>query len=567
MTIDPVTLEIIANRFDEIQQVMKQRLFRTGYSTILRESFDGSAGLTTADGRLIGASGASIHTVPYSRMVKWIVQHFGPDNIHPGDAFIANDPYKGCSAHTPDLGSAAPVFVDGQLVAFCTSMGHKPDIGGIAPSTASAASRSIFHEGLIVPPVKLYERGSLNAGVQALLANNSRTPELLLGDIEGQVGCTRVGAELLEELCRQYGASVVQQAAELLMDSAETRLRLGLAALPDGEAETENWLDGDGAEDRPIRVHVRVAKRGDRIELDLTGSDPQTIGPANAAEQVCHASALGAVLAFVDHTIPFNEGILRSIAIRSGEGLVVSPRSPAPVNSYVPTIHVLFNCVAQALGQLWPDRAFADSGLGLGGFGFGYAADRPGESCVQYEILETALGGTARGDGASMLFAVMIYQTIEPIEIVESEFPVQVEEFSIRPDSGGAGQHRGGLGYCRQWRVLRDCQFSSRTSHRKFGAHGIAGGSAPPCSRTIHISAEGERKELPGLVQLSLKAGEAIRVEQSGGGGWGDPRARDAAAVLEDVANGYVSADGAKRDYGVIVRPLPGGAFELAGRA
>lgn len=563
MSIDPVTLEIIANRLDEIQQVMKQRLFRTGYSTILRESFDGSAGLTTADGRLIGASGASFHTVPYSRLVQWVVKNFGPDDIHPGDAFIANDPYKGCSAHTPDLGSAAPVFVDGKLVAFCTSMGHKPDIGGIAPSTASAASRSIYHEGLLVPPVKLYERGVVNAGVRSLLANNSRTPELLMGDIEGQVGCTRVGAQLLEELCRKYSVATVSQAFELLMDSAEKRLRLGLAGLPDGVCETENWLDTDGAGSPPIRIHVRVTKKGDSIDVDLTQSDSQRVGPANAVEQVCKAGVIGAVLAFVDHTIPLNDGVMRAIPVKTGSGLCVSPISPAPVNSYVPTVHILFNCVTQALGQLCPERAFADSGMGLGGFGFGYQS-QGGESRVEYELLETALGGTSEGDGASMVFAVMIYQTVEPIEIVETEFPVFIREFSVRCDSAGAGEHRGGLGYCREWEVLEDCTFSSRTSHRKFGASGIAGGKAPRLSRTILNPGRKDEKVLEGLVQIQLKAGDRIRVEQSGGGGWGDPRRRSAGAVLADVQDGYVSAESAATDYGRTVVRQADGTYAVA---
>jgi N-methylhydantoinase B len=234
------------------------------------------------------------------------------------------------------------------------------------------------------------------------------------------------------------------------------------------------------------------------------------------------------------------------------------------VNSYVPTTHILFNCVAQALGKLCPERAFADSGLGLGGFGFGYAGRLSGESCVQYEVVETALGGTSSGDGASMVFAVMIYQTIEPIEIVESEFPVRVREFSVRQDSAGAGKHRGGLGYTREWQVLEDAQFSSRTSHRKFGAHGIAGGKQPLLSKTILNPGSPDEVAVPGLQQMGLKKGDVIRLEQSGGGGWGDPRERDVQALLEDVADGYVSPESAARDYGRPVKRLPNGHYALA---
>jgi N-methylhydantoinase B len=560
MELDAVTLEIIASRFDEIQQIMKQRLFRTGYSNILRESFDGSSGLTSRDGRLIGASGVSFHTVPYSRMVKWILAHYGIDEIFPDDTFISNDPYKGCVAHTPDVAVATPVFVEGRLVAFCTSMGHKPDVGGIAPSTSSALSRSIFHEGLVVPPVKLYERGQICEGVQRILANNSRTPDLLIGDIEGQVGCTRVGARLMQDLCGRYSAAQVELAMEMLLDSAEARLRHALAALPDGEASAENWLDGDGASDNPVKVHVLLRKSGDNISIDLRGSDPQTLGPANSVEQACRAAATGAVLGFVDHTIPFNDGVFRAISIETGEGLCVSPRFPSPVNSYIPTCHILYNCVAQALGQLCPERAFADSGLGCGGVGFGYPQAN-GPTRVQYEVIETALGGTPTGDGASMVFAVMIFQSIEPIEIVETEYPVRIDDFSVRIDSGGAGLHRGGLAYCRQWRVLSEAQFSSRTSHRRFGASGIAGGGAPPPARTILNPGEPDETILPGLVQVALKPGDVVRLEQSGGGGWGDPRKREPQALLDDVADGYVSIESAAQAYGRQIIRGPDGRF------
>jgi N-methylhydantoinase B len=443
-------------------------------------------------------------------------------------------------------------------------MGHKPDVGGIAPSTSSALSRSIFHEGLVVPPVKLYERGEPNDGVRSILANNSRTPELLIGDIEGQVGCTRVGAELMEELCGRYSAASVEHAMELLLDSAETRLRLALAALPDGEAWAENWLDSDGATDEPVRVHVTARKTGDSLALDLTGSDPQTAGPANSVEQACRAAVTGAVLGFVDHTIPFNDGVFRAISIDTGEGLCVSPRFPSPVNSYIPTCHILFNCVVQALGKLCPERAFADSGLGCGGFGFGYPQPGGGPTRVQYEVIETALGGTPQGDGASMVFAVMIFQSVEPIEIVETEFPVRITDFSVRPDSGGPGQHRGGLAYCREWRVLRDAQFSSRTSHRRFGASGIAGGEPPPLARTFFNPGRPDERVLAGLEQVDLRAGDVIRLEQSGGGGWGDPRKRDPHALLDDVADGYVTEEIARTSYGRPVRRGANGRYAFA---
>jgi len=552
MAIDPILLEVIANRLDEIQQVMKHRLFHTGYSTILRESFDGSAGLVTPDGRLIGASGMTTHTGPYARMVQNIVARHGR-NIHPGDAFITNDPYRGGSSHTPDVGVVAPVFVDGELVVFCTSFGHKPDIGGIAPSSASAASRSIFHEGLLLPPVKLYVRGELNDGVRAIIENNSRTPELLMGDIEGQVGCTRIGADLIEGLCRQYGSATLREAIDQLLQSSEVRLRHGLAALPDGETEAENFLDSDGETDRPVRIHVKLTKQGERITLDFSGSDPQTAGPANAVVQVVRAAAAGAVVAFVDHTIPYNDGIFQAVEMICPEGRVIHPVWPAPCNSYIPATHLVFNVVTAALGRLMPERAVAESGLGLGAIAFSYPATRTGESYVQYDIVETALGATGLSDGASMTFPMMIMETVQPIEIIESEFPVRVRNFGIRPDSAGAGRQRGGLGFVREYEVLQDSHFMSRLSQRRFSAAGTAGGGAPLPSSSVYNPGRADERVLKGLDQVPMRAGDVIRLEQSGGAGLGDPAEREPQKLLDDVADGYVSAEAAARHYGVRV--------------
>lgn len=554
MTPDPIELEIILNRLGEIQQLMKQRLFRTGYSTILREGFDGSAGLTTNDGRLIGCSGSVSHSVPYARMVLWILDHFGTDDIFPGDTFITNDPYKGGCAHTPDLGAAMPVFFDGKLVAFCCSMGHKPDFGGLAPSTASPASRSIFHEGLIIPPLKLYEHGKLNQGVQSLIENNTRTPRLLLGDIEGQVGCMRVGGTLMEALCSEFTPDIVLSAMELLIASSEARLRSALSALPDGVTEATNWLDNDGAGDQPVRIHLRLTKLGDTLSLDFSGSDPQGVGPVNTVDQAARAAAVGDVVGMLDHTIPLNEGVLRAIAIDMGQGRVVSPTWPTPVNSYVPGAQLVGSCVSQCLGELSPRLAVGDAGLGLGAVGFGFTTPKGSENSVYYDLLGTSLGGTARNDGASILFSISIFETVQPIEIVETEFPIRIREFSVTPDSAGAGEHRGGVGFCKEWEMLADCQFVSRMAGRRFLAKGANGGESPAPGQTVINPATSREQVIGGMADMRLKAGDIVRVEQSGGGGWGNPRLRDEQSVIADVEDGLISAGAAEAVYG---RKLP----------
>lgn len=563
MQIDPITLEIIANRFDEIQRIMKHRLFRTGYSTILRESFDGGAGLLDRQGRVIGASGMSIHTRPYAFFIAGVLAAFAEKDIAEGDVFISNDPYRGGVAHSPDMAVATPVFADGRLIAFCTSIAHKPDVGGLAPGSASPASRSIFHEGLLVPPCKLFERGQLVDGVKRILENNSRTPKLLLGDLFGQVGCTRIGAQLFQELTQREGVATILNAIEQLMDSSERQLREGLRRIPDGKVTVDSFLDGDGVVERPIRIALTVTKQGDGITFDFTGSEPQTPGPANTVVQSVEAAAITGLLSAVDHTVPNNEGVRRVVTFILPRDSVVNPTSPAPVNSYIPTSHLVFNAVMEAIGTLAPERAAAASGLGLGGMALGYAHTRAGGSHVHYEITLTATGGTARGDGCSAIMPMSNLESVQPIEIVESEFPVRITDFSMLPDSCGPGRHRGGVGVRREMELLEDAQFVSRLSQRRYGAKGLAGGMAPSVSRTV-VREAGVERALPGLALLQMKAGDRVRIEQSGGGGWGDARLRDPEAVLRDVDDGIVSLESARRDYGVVAERNANGELVVA---
>ncbi|MES2980396.1 MAG: hydantoinase B/oxoprolinase family protein [Pseudomonadota bacterium] len=564
MSLDPITLEIIANRFDEIQRIMKHRLFRTGYSTILRESFDGGAGLTDADGHVIGASGMAIHTRPYARLVQGVLASHGKDDIHEGDVFFSNDPYRGGTAHSPDMAVATPVFIDGKLMAFCASIAHKPDVGGLAPGSASPASRSIFHEGIIVPPCKLFERGQLNQSVRRILENNSRTPKLLMGDLLGQVGCTRIGAQLLHELCTREGMDTLVQAMEQLITSSEKRLRDAMARIPDGEVSVESFLDGDGVVEQPIRIALKATKGGDSITLDFTGSAPQTAGPANVVPQAIEAAAIAGLLSAVDHTITNNEGVYRAIEFILPKGSVVNPDWPAPVNSYIPSSHLVFNAVIQVIGTLMPAKAAADSGLGLGALALGFAASDQHAAHVHYEITLTATGGTARSDGCSAFMPMINMESVQPIEVVESECPVRVTDFSMLRDSCGAGLHRGGVGVRREFELLEDAQIVSRLSQRRSGAKGLGGGHAPMTSRTV-VNEGGQERSLPGLIQFGLKAGDRIRIEQSGGGGWGDPRARDPLSVLRDVEDGVVSQEAARRDYGVVLRRGDHGELVVSG--
>jgi N-methylhydantoinase B len=554
-TIDPVTTEVVASRLREIASTMEYALYHAGYSPILRESKDGTAGLVDLDGRVVMISGGlQYHSLPYEKAVKSVVARYPIESMVPGETFIVNDPYQGGNPHVPDMIVVTPAFHEGKLIGYGASIAHKADVGGLVPGSSGAAAREIYHDGLLLPPVRYMTKDGINEIVEAIIRSNSRVPDVVLGDLRGQAGCTRIGAERLAALCDEYGRDVVLGVMRAMIDLAARRTRAEIATWADGEAEAEGFLDHDAANpDKPVRIAVKATKKGDKLILDLSGCSPQTAGPVNMNTHTARAVSLLAVLASSDPTIPMNSGTAEAVEFVIPEGLVVSPRHPATINHYFPTSHLLYNCVLSALGQLNPKRAVAPSGLGCGAIAIGYEQARSGKRAVQYEIVITALGGTSRQDGSTIVQPMNHITPGAPVEIVESEYPVRVRRFDLWTDSAGAGTHRGGLGYVRDYELLTDVIFTARTSNHRFSAWGANGGQSPRTSRTT-VNPDGpDRESLGPIESRRLKAGDVLRLERSGGAGYGDPLKRDPHSVLEDVRNGYVSPAAAAEAYGVVI--------------
>ncbi len=553
MTIDPITTEVIASRLAEIAGSMEYALYHSGYSPILRESKDGTAGLTDAAGRVVMLSGGlQYHVLAYEQAVREVLRRYPGDRMRPGDSFIANDPYLAGNAHAPDLVAVSPAFhPDGTLVGFGVSIAHKADIGGIVPGSSGAAAREIFHDGLLLPAVRFQTAAGPEEAVEAIVRNNSRVPDMVLGDIRAQVGCTRLGADRLVELCNEYGVETVCSSMVGLIAVTSQRLRSEVAGWPDAVGEAEGFLDHDGATpDRPVRVHVRAEKRGDTITLDFSGTDGQAAGPVNLVPTITRAASLLALVATADPTIRVNAGVVDAIDFILPDGLVVSPAKPATVNHYFPTAHLVYCCALAALGRVNPARAMAPSGLGCGGASVGYAKSRSGKPAVLYELMVTSLGGTTRHDGASIVHPMSHFTPSTPVEILETEYPVRVKRFDIRPDSAGAGRYRGGIGYIREYEVLEDCMLTVRSSNHRHPAWGVHDGQSPLPSRVI-LNPDGPSPEpLGAIVTRQLKSGDVLRFEQSGGGGYGAPAERREEDVRDDVRNGYVSAEAARAVYG-----------------
>ena len=552
MSVDPVTTEVVASRLREAASVMEYVLYHSGYSPILRESKDGSAALTDHEGRVVIVSGGlQYHFTAYRQAVQAVLARYPADTLKPGESFISNDPYKCGNPHVPDLMAITPVFHGGELIAFGVSLAHKSDVGGIVPGSSGAAAREVYHDGILIPPVRFQTDAGIDEAVEAILANNSRVPDVVLGDLRAQVGCTRLGGERLAALCDEYGREVVREVMASVIALTERRVRKELAAWTDRSAEAEGLLDHDGVtKGQPIAVRVRATKTGDRLTIDFTGSSPQTLGPVNLMRATTEAAALMAVLTTCDPTIPTNAGLRESVDFVLPEGLVVNPRFPATMNLYFPTAHLVYNTVLTALGQLNPARAVAPSGLGSGAITIGYRKSRVGKPAVLYEILHTSLGGTSLHDGVAMVMVMNHFTPGTPVEIFESEYPLRVRAYEIVQDSAGAGKFRGGIGYAREFEVLEDSVLTVRSSNHAIAAPGYGGGLSPPPSRVVLNPDRDDRVEIDILETRHLTAGDVIRFERSGGAGYGPPRERAPELVRDDVRNGYVSPKVAAEVYG-----------------
>ncbi len=568
--IDPVTTEIIASRLWEVAGNMEHALYHAGYSPILRESRDGTAGLTDANGRvLMVGGGLQFHTLPYQQAVRGVLARFPAEAMRSGDSYIVNDPYICGNPHVPDMVAVTPAFHDGRLIGFGVSIAHKSDVGGLVPGSSGAGSREIFHDGLRLPPV-LYESasGGVVTAIEDIIRVNSRTPEIVLGDLRGQVGATRLGAERLIGLCKEYGTPVIEAVMDSIIRLTAGRLAREIAALPDGQASAEGVLDHDGADlSTPVRVAVDVVKRGDRLIIDFGRSAPQTSGPVNLTPWTTRSVTLLAVLASTDPTIPVNSGLLDCVDVLLPERSVVNPAYPATVNLYFPTAVMAYTCVMSAMGKLNPARAVAPSGMVTGAVALGFGAREGTRAKVVYELALTGLGGTSQADGTPIVTPINHFTAGSPIEIMESEYPLIVRRYEMWQDSAGAGRHRGSVGYVREIEVQDDCSLTLRSAGHKYPAWGIEGGSAPTTSRTVINPGTATERRIGPIETTRLAKGDILQIARSGGGGCGAPWLREPEAVLADVRDGYVSIEAARNLYGVVIVAAPLSIDEAATRA
>ena len=552
--VDPITLQVIQARLAGIVQEMQNSLFRTGYSTIIRESQDASCAILNSQGEVVAQHVVlPLHMGAFPACAAAILKTFSPGEIEDGDAFIINHPYLGGSPHAPDMGVLTPIFYQGEWVGFAANMAHKSDIGGTVPGSGSGNARETYQEGLHLPAVKYVARRQPVKEIEAVIAANSRTAALVIGDLRGQVGAARLGERRLAELMERYGKATVLECTELLSNYTEDRVRRAIASWPDGESEGESFVDHDGIDlKHPIRIHVKVVKRGDRLRFDFSGSSDQTQGPANIRPPLVRAACVYCLVALVDRFLPINQGLARVIDATFRPGSVVDPRFPAAVNTYMPTALTVAEAVLRALAPFVPDRRIA-GGSGSAALVLGGRDHESNRAFVHYEIFSGGTGARSGKDGVSATAFHLSNCKTAPIEIIESEFPTRVERFEMIQDSGGAGEWRGGLGFARDYRILADeVRFSMRTDKHAIAPFGIDTGLSGGKGACVVNPGSTDEKRLPSRFgDHRLTGNDVVRVERPGGGGLGNPFSRPVDKVLEDVRQGYVSARQAETCYGV----------------
>jgi len=549
--ISSIELEIIHNALTAAAAEMDVTVWRTSRSTIVRELLDYSTAIFDRDGWNVAQAAripSHLNSMSYF-LTEILARHIPADQWQPDDIVISNDPYCG-GQHLPDIVAYKAVFHEGRRIGFVGTLCHHLDVGGSSPGSYGSSATEIFQEGLRIPPVKLFEAGKLIEPIRAIILQNVRQPELLWGDLQSQIASLNVGAVNIERLARKLGEVRFERALKQLLDASEAGMRAVISRIADGTYEFEDKIDDDGITDQPIHIHARVTVAGEEMTVDLSGCSAQSLGPSNATLASTCSTVFYALMATADVPVPSNAGCYRPVKIIAPPGLCVNAAAPAPVVHRIAVGHrlatVLFGALHRAVPQRMPAAYYAVSYVVT----FQTIDAKLGRK-VLVEIEIGGCGGLSYSDGASAHSFGMHNNANIPMEMIESDMPLTFLGYGLLTDSGGAGRHRGGLGLWREWRI--DCpvaQLSTNLDRFKFRPFGLDGGE-PAALSALYLIRDGVRQALPSKVtNMMVKEGDIVRLETSGGGGFGDPRMRDAALIERDMRHGYVSSQAAAALYG-----------------
>lgn len=556
---DPVTTEVVRGWLESVTEEMQTTLVKTAHSPLICEARDATCALHDKEGRTIAqASAMPIHLGVLIELGLKFAEEFPEGQAHEGDLYITNDPYNG-GTHMPDIAVAAPVFSNGKLVGYVSTMAHHRDIGGLMPGSVSVLARDLHAEGLRLPLIRLAKGGEINDAVMSIIMAASRTPKSMAGDLSAQIAACHTGVKRLSALYDARSIAVVNRATKSLMVYAERLTRDEIKKIPDGIYTFSDQLDDDALDPNsdPIKIAVTMTVEGDSLNFDFSGTAPQTRAAINNVMSSTKAIVYYAIRTLTGDRVPNNDGCFKPVTITAPEGAIVNCTYPAPVASRAVSLFRVEDVVLGVMAQAIPERMIgANSGqytmVSISGF-------YPGTN----EPMIGQLGGPVTGghgarsskDGIDVSSHGCVNGTIDALELGEARFPMIFKEMRLWENSGGAGKYRGGLGFYAEveW-TEGNCNVMLRRERTRFQPWGIMGGGAAPTSRAEHESTEGSITRLPGKIVFPMKSGERLRYWTTGSGGYGPALERDIDSVLEDVLNGRITADTAYNDYGVVIR-------------
>jgi len=575
----PIEIEVIRNALTAAAAEMDVTIWRTSRSTIVRELLDYSTAVFDAEGQNLAQSAripSHLNSMTHA-LRTLLAEHVPAESWAEGDVVIFNDPYCG-GQHLPDILAFRPVFHEERRIAFVGALCHHIDVGGLAAGSYAAKATEIFQEGLRIPPVKLIEGGRRNEGIWAMIRQNVRKPDLLLGDLSSQLASLEVGAAAVLRVARRFGAAAVIEAGARILDMSEAGMRAAIARMPDGTYEFEDFLDDDGialgqripaslmsrmraaiarmpdgtyefedfldddgiALGQRIRLHVRLKVEGETATVDLSGCSPQVAGPTNATLASTNAAVMFSLMCCADASLHMSAGCYRPITVIAPEGLVVNARHPAPVAHRIAVSHRLVNAMMGALHGAVPHLIPAAY------YGNSYVTtfQTVSETGAREVLVEIEIGGSGAHpakDGVNAYASGMHNNSNIPVEMIEAQLPLTVLRYALREGSGGAGRFRGGLGLVREWRVdSPHCFFTANMDRFDHAPYGLAGGG-PAAKGALVLRREGAETPIPPKTDnLPLRRGDVVRLETSGGGGFGPPAERPAEAVARDRRMGYL---------------------------
>jgi len=556
---DPITVEVVRNAIVAYGDEMAEALCKSAYNMMIYEVRDYCCGLIDTTGRMISQNrgGLPIFLADLGIAVEDGIKKYGLQGFAEGDVLVMNHGHI-CGQHLNNVVVYAPCFHEGELIGFAANRAHWVDIGGGRQGFGSNATTDIFSEGLQMRSLKIYKAGELNDTLYQIIQDNIRYPDASLGDLRAQIASCQIGAKRFSELVARYGRDVVESCVETIWDHADKAVRQVIERIPDGTYSAESYLDNDGRDlATPLKIAVKVIVSGSTITVDFHGMHPQVNGPLNSGRSGGIAAARVAFKALTSPELDVNEGCFRALNVDLPDGTILSARPPAALGQWSIALPTVIDTILKALAPAVPELIPAAHKGDMGGCSFfGFYDD--GSRFLLMNIFGGGWGGRPHEDGESAAVSVCqgdVRNT--PVELQEIKYPFIIERHALRPDSGGAGEHRGGLGIELTYRCMRACRGNINFDRTVTPPWGLHGGKTGEISMAIIDRADGTQQKVHKATDVQFKPGDRITFLTAGGGGYGDPRNRSRADLEEDIANGLVSPAAAARDYGYGEPALP----------